>query len=150
MMTKIDLRKTHKLLYRIYMVKALVALFVGTGVLLAPQAVFGSIAYSTITSVIPVLVWGWLWVLFGASIVFGLTSTRYKLARLGMAGLVVLYMTMTVGLFASQMLPETQVQGSYMFGVGTYAGLAASTFILLLEPPINPETAIQTKRKTDK
>lgn len=149
MMTRIDLRKTHKLLYRVFMVKALVALFVGTGILIAPQAVFGSIAYSTITSVIPVTIWGALWVLFGSLIVTGLLSTRYKAARIGMAGLTVLYMTMTVGLFMSQMLPEAQVQGSYMFGVGTYAGLAASTFILLLEPPINPETAIKTNKKKE-
>lgn len=150
MMNRINLRKTHRLLYRIYMVKALSALFVGLGILIAPNAVFGSIAYSTITNIIPPVPWGALWVIFGGLIIYGLTSTRYKVARLGLAGLIVLYMTLTVGLFTSQLLPESQVSGSYLFAVGTYAGLAAATFAVLLEPPINPETAIQTKRKIEK
>lgn len=149
MMNRINLRKTHRLLYRIYMVKALSALFVGLGILIAPNAVFGSIAYSTITQYIPILLWGWLWIIFGSLIVYGLTSTRYKLARVGLAGLIILYMTLTVGLFTSQFLPGAHVAGSYLFGVGTYAGLSAATFILLLEPPINPETAIQNKRKIE-
>lgn len=149
MMNRINLRKTHRLLYRIYMVKALSALFVGLGIILAPKAVFGSIAYSTITSIIPAIPWGMLWIIFGSAIIYGLTSTRYKVARLGLAGLIVLYMTLTVGLFTSQLLPASQVSGSYLFAVGTYAGLAAATFAVLLEPPINPETAIQTKRKIE-
>jgi len=147
-MYKINLKKTHRLLYRVYMIKALSAVFVGLGILVAPAAVFGSIAYSTITAIVPPFWWGTLWLLFGTAIIFGLQSSRYRIARLGLAGLIVLYMTLTAGLFTSQLLPESS--GSYMFAVGTYAGLAITTFAILLEPPINPETAIGIKKKADK
>jgi hypothetical protein len=89
-----------------------------------------------------------LWLSCGIAIIFGLQSTRYKIARLGLAGLIVLYMTLTAGLFTSQLLPDSP--GSYMFAVGTYAGLAVTTFVILLEPPINPETAIGIKKKVAK
>lgn len=142
-MNNINLRKTHRLLFRTFVVKGLTAIALGVGIIIAPDVMLGSPAYDTINDILPPPVSGVVWLSLGIMIMFALMTNRYKTVRVGIAGMAVLFATWSVGFLSNQIMLGTP--WTYMFAVFIYASMAASTVLLLLEPPLNPETAIKTK-----
>lgn len=146
MFEKINLRVTHKLLFRSYIVKGVIALLCGVSILVAPTVTLGSSAYSVINQVLPFTISGALWSLSGFLLLFGIVSKYYWFSRIGLSLSATLYGVWCVGLL-SNMLLDNNTETNFVFAVLTYASLTVTSFILLIEPPINPETAIKNKKE---
>lgn len=146
MMNKISLNITHRLLYRTYIVKGLTSLIIGVLALLLPEHMLGSPIYQSLPNVVPPPVVDALWIITGIAIVWGTLSNHYRVSRMGLAGLVALFATSAVSMLAAQILGLTPF--IHLQAVLINASLAISSFILLLEPPVNPQTAIKNKKET--
>lgn len=144
-MSHINLRVTHRLLWRLYGYRAIVAIISGLGILLAPQAFAGSVNYQVITSVLPLQIAGLLWLVAGVMIAGALFKWPYKVARLGIAISIMLYFLWGTGILTNNIL--NQGSPTALFAVLAYYSLSLTSFFMLLEPPINPETAIKNKKK---
>lgn len=145
-MNNINLRKTHRLLYRTFVVKGITGIALGLGIIIAPDVMLGSSAYDTINDILPPPISGVVWLALGAMIIFALIKNRYKTVRVGIAGMAVLFATWSIGFLSNQIM--LGVPWAYMFAVFIYASMSISTLLLLLEPPLNPETAIKTKKES--
>lgn len=141
----INLKVTHRLLWRLYGYRAIVSIMSGLGILLAPQWFAGSVGYTVISSIIPLVVSGSLWLLAGILIAGALYVWPYKVARVGIAITIALYFLWGTGILTNQLINLEQPVS--LFAVLAYYSLALTSFFMLLEPPINPETAIRTKEK---
>lgn len=146
MMNKINLKMTHRLLYRTYIVKGLTSLTIGVLALLLPEHMLGSPIYQSLLNVVSPLVVDVLWIIAGIAIVFGTLSHHYRVSRMGMAGLVALFATSAASMLVAQILKLTPF--IHLHAVLIHSSLAISSFIILLEPPINPQTAIKNKKET--
>jgi hypothetical protein len=144
-MGHINLRVTHRLLFRLYGFRAIVSIISGLGIMFLPAAFVGSSNYSVITSVIPLTVTGVLFLLFGLMIAGALFKLPYKVARLGIGGTVLLYFLWGMGILTNNIFNQAEITS--LFAVFAYFSLATTSFFMLLEPPINPETAIRTNRE---
>ena len=143
-MSHINLRVTHRLLWRLYGYRAIVAILSGLGILLAPQAFAGSANYQVITTVVPLQIAGLLWLAAGIMIAGALFKWPYKVARLGMAISIMLYFLWGTGILTNNII--NQGSPTALFAVLAYYSLSLTSFFMLLEPPINPETAIKNKK----
>jgi len=141
----INLRKSHRLLFRLYLVKASIAAVNGLGILLLPAFFLGSTGYNVITNLLPLYLTGSLFLAFGLMVILSLFALPYKMARLGIGGLSVLYFAWAVSILTNNILLYDHPTG--LFAVGVYLSLAIASFVMLLEPPINPETAIKTNKE---
>lgn len=144
-MSHINLRVTHKLLWRLYGYRAVVSIIVGLGILFAPQFFANSSNYTTITAVVPLQIAGLLWLTAGVMIAGALFKWPYKIARLGIAISIMLYFLWGTGILTNNLI--NQPYPTSLFAVFAYYSLALTSFFMLLEPPINPETAIKNKKK---
>jgi len=142
---KINLRVTHRLLFRSYLIRGLSALFAGIFILLWPTVTLGSPAYATINQVMPYAFSSAAWTLSGVLMLYGLASGYYRIATIGMSLAATLYSAWAIGLLTNMLIGTGT--GNYAFAVLVYASLAATSIIVLLEPPINPETAIKNKKE---
>ena len=145
-MNKINLKVTHRLLYRTYIVKGLTSLTIGVLALLLPEHMLGSPIYQSLRHVVSPAVVDVLWIIAGIAIVFGTLSHHYRVSRMGMAVLVALFATSAASMLVAQILNLTPF--IHLQAVLINSSLAISSFILLLEPPINPQTAIKNKKET--
>lgn len=137
----INLRVTHKLLWKLYGCLAAASFVSGLGILLHPSAFMSNME----CTIIPHWLTGLLWLLCGGMIVGALIGLPYKVARLGLGISVVLY-----GLLGTGMLTSFLFSGGPSAPVSTiisHYALALGAFFILSEPPINPETAIRNKNK---
>lgn len=140
---RINLRLTHRLLYRTYLVKGLTATLIGAATIIAPGRMFGGPIHTLIGDYIPINVFGVLWLISGICIVGGLVAHRYMVSRMGMAFLISLFATTSVSMLMEQVFG---IVPSNMLGTAAiYMSLALSSLMILLEPPVNPQTAIKTK-----
>lgn len=144
----INLRVTHRLLWRLYGYRAIVSLISGIGILFFPELFVGSTSYTVIESTIPFTVIGILWTIAGTLIAGALFRWPYKLARIGIGTSIVLYGLWGTGLLTNYLLNDDPTTA--LFAVLAYYSLSLTSFFMLLEPPINPETAIaNTNTKTE-
>ena len=143
--TKINLRLTHRLLFRTYLVKGLAAALIGAVTVLYPGRMFGGPVHALIGSYIPVNVFGLLWLISGICVLGGLYAHRYMVSRMGMALMVSLFTTTSASMLMAQIF--SVVPTNYMATTIIYASLALSSFVILLEPPVNPQTAIRTQKE---
>lgn len=139
-----NLRVSHRLLYRQSLILGIAALINGIGLLFFPQLFFGS--YVTLKAVAIAPIWGVLWSLSALSILGGLTRLPYAFVRTGLVGLTTLFFTWAVGILTNQLF---NVVPYALLAIPVYGSLAAVCITMLLEPPINPETAIRTGRGND-
>lgn len=143
-MSHINLRVTHRLLWRLYGYRAIVSIIVGLGILFAPQTFANSANYTTIEAVLPLQFAGLLWLIAGVMIAGALIKWPYKVARLGIAITIMLYFLWGTGILTNNLLNQPEVTS--LFAVFAYYSLALTSFFMLLEPPLNPETAIKNKK----
>lgn len=141
----INLRLTHKLLWRLYGYRAIVSIISGLGILIAPNVFAGSASYQVITNTVPLQLAGILWLLAGLMIAGALWKLLYKVARLGIALSIALYFLWGTGILTNNLI--NQGSPTAIFAVLAYYSLSLTSFFMLLEPPINPETAIRNKKK---
>lgn len=141
----INLNVTHKLLYRLYLKFAVIAIVSGLGILSAPMLFAGSDSYDVINAVLPLYLSGALFTLSGIGIALSLWRMHYKIARTGISVLAVLYFMWGTGILTNNIL--NLGTPTALFAVLSYWSLSMSAFYMLLEPPINPETAIEIKNK---
>ena len=137
----INLRVTHKLLWRLYGCQTAASFVSGLSILLCPREFMVNAA----CTILPYWLTGLLWLLCGAMIAGALTRWSYKTARLGLGISVVLY-----GLMGTGMLTDLLFSDGPPAPISTIIAhyiLAFGAFFILLEPPINPETAIRNKNK---
>lgn len=143
----INLRVTHRLLWRLYGYRAVVSIMCGLGILLAPELFVSSPAYAVIENTYPYWLIGALWLVCGIMIAGALWGWPYKVARLGIGVSIVLYGLWGTGLLTNYLLNDGP--SASLFAVLAYYSLSLTSFFMLLEPPINPETAIETKTKKE-
>ena len=143
MRTRINLRLTHRLLYRTYLVKGLTATLIGAATILFPGRMFGGPIHILIGDYIPISVFGLLWLVAGVSVLSGLYANRYMVSRMGMALMVSLFATTSASMLMEQVFGI--VPSNYLATTAIYMSLALSSLMILLEPPVNPQTAIKTK-----
>lgn len=143
----INLRVTHRLLWRLYGYRAAVSLICGFGILFAPGLFVSSQSYTVIEQTYPYWLVGVLWILCGVMIAGALWGWPYKIARLGIGVSIVLYGLWGTGLLTNYLLNDTP--SASLFAVLSYYSLSVTSFLMLLEPPINPETAIEIKTKKE-
>ena len=143
--TKINLKLTHRLLFRTYLVKGLAAALIGAASVLFPDRMLGNPVHALIGHYIPISVFGLLWLVSGASVLGGLYAHKYIASRMGMALMVGLFATMSASMLMAQIF--SVVPTNYLATTIIYASLALSSFIILLEPPVNPQTAIRTQKE---
>lgn len=141
----INLKLTHRLLWRLYGYRAIVSLMSGLGILFAPDIFASAQGYQVITTTLPLTVIGVLWVVAGLLIAGALWKLPYKMARFGIAISIALYFLWGTGILTNQLINLSQPTS--LFAVLAYYSLALTSFFMLLEPPINPETAIRNKKK---
>lgn len=141
----INLRLTHRLLWRLYGYRAVVALLSGLGILLFPGLFVGSANYTVVENTLPYQVIGSLWLLCAVLIGGALWKWPYKLARIGIGISIVLYGLWGTGLLTNALINEGA--STALFAVLAYYSLSLTSFFMLLEPPINPETAIGNTKK---
>lgn len=137
----INLRVTHKLLWRLYGCQAAASFVSGLSILLCPREFMVNAA----CTILPYWLTGLLWLLCGAMIAGALVRWSYKTARLGLGISAVLY-----GLMGTGMLTDLLFSDGPPAPISTIIAhyiLAFGAFFILLEPPINPETAIRNKNK---
>lgn len=137
----INLRVTHKLLWRLYGCQVAASFVSGLSILLCPREFMVNAA----CTILPYWLTGLLWLLCGAMIAGALARWSYKTARLGLGISVVLY-----GLMGTGMLTDLLFSDGPPAPISTIIAhyiLAFGAFFILLEPPINPETAIRNKNK---
>lgn len=144
----INLKVTHRFLWRLYGYRAVVAMLSGIGILFFPDFFAGATGYSVITGTLPLEIIGILWVTCGVLILGALFHWPYKLARAGMAISIMLYSLWGTGILTNQII-NTQ-KPDLLFAVLAYYSLALTSYFMLLEPPINPETAIKNKKTKGK
>lgn len=145
-MSKINLKITHRLLYRTYIVKGLTSLIIGVFASLLPEHMLGSPIYQSSLNVVYPLVVDALWIVAGIAIVWGTLYNHYRVSRMGLAVLVALFATSAVSILAAQLLGLTPF--IHLYAVLIHTSLAISSFMLMLEPPINPQTAIKNEKET--
>lgn len=143
----INLRITHRLLWRLYGYRAIVSLISGLGILFAPKLFVGAANYTVIESTLPFWVIGSLWLLCSVMIAGALFRWPYRWARLGIGISIVLYALWGTGLLTHYLL--NNIEATALFAVLAYYSLALTSFFMLLEPPINPETAITNRNKNE-
>ena len=143
--TKINLKLTHRLLFRTYLVKGLAAALIGVASILFPDRMLGNPVHALIGHYIPISVFGLLWLVSGASVLGGLYAHKYIASRMGMALMVGLFATTFASMLMAQIF--SVVPTNYLATTIIYASLALSSFIILLEPPVNPQTAIRTQKE---
>ena len=143
--TKINLKLTHRLLFRTYLVKGVSAALIGAVTALFPGRMFGGPVHALIGNYMPVNVFGLLWLISGICVVVGLYTNRYIVSRMGMALLVSLFATTSASMFLAQAF--SIASANYMASTTVYLSLALSSFMILLEPPVNPQTAIRTQKE---
>lgn len=144
MSSHINLRLTHRLLWRLYGYRAIVAFLSGMGILLFPGLFVGSANYSVVESTLPYQVIGTLWLVCAVLISGALWKWPYKLARIGIGISIVLYALWGTGLLTQYLINEGTTTA--LFAVLAYYSLSLTSFFMLLEPPINPETAIENSK----
>lgn len=132
------------MLFRLYGFRAVISIVSGIGILFFPDAFVQSNNYSVVTDVIPLKIAGALFLAFGLMIAGALFKLPYRVARLGIAGTVLLYMLWAIGILTNNIFNQAEVTS--LFAVLAYFSLATTSFFMLLEPPINPETAIKTEK----
>lgn len=143
----VNLRVTHRLLWRLYGYRAIVALISGVGILFAPDLFIGSSKYGVIGATLPFWLIGLLWILCAVMIMGALFRWSYRVARLGISISIVLYGLWGTGLLTQYIFNDGPTAA--LFAVLAYYSLALTSFLMLLEPPINPETAIENKQKEE-
>lgn len=137
----INLRATHALLWRLHVGVATASFVSGLSILLYPRKFMVNAA----CTVLPYWMTGLLWLLCGAMVAGALVRWSYKTARLGIGLSVVLYGLMGTGMLTDLLFsngppaPLSTIIAHYI--------LAFGAFFILLEPPINPETAITNRNK---
>lgn len=141
-MKHINLRLTHRLLFRIIFVKALFSFLVGLGIFFLPQSFFASPGYISLNDLFPAPVWGLLWMAAGGISLAGILKLPYNYVRAGLASMTALYATWGTGLLANQII---NVQPYSLLAVFVYFGSASVCAFLMLEPPINPVTAVKVR-----
>jgi len=144
-MGHINLRVTHRLLWRLYAFRGVVSILAGLGILFFPAAFVNSSNYDVIATVLPLQLAGGLFLIFGLMIMSALFKLPYKIARLGIGGTILLYFLWAVGIFTNNVFNQESITS--LFAVLAYLSLATTSFFMLLEPPINPETAIKTHKE---
>lgn len=141
----INLKVTHRLLWRLYGYRSVISLLSGLGILLAPAWFASSQGYNVITELVPLVIIGILWVISGILMAGALIKWPYKLAKVGMAMSAILYFLWGTGILTNQLI--NLEQPTSLFAVLAYYSLGLTSVYVLMEPPINPETAIKTKEK---
>lgn len=137
-MKHIDLKRTHRLLYRLAWVKASFAIFLSLGVILLPQILIKE--SSLPDNLLSATAWGILWLIAGGTIAYGLIRKYYDPVRVGLVALCSLYFMFAIGAVFTA-----------VFGEGNYSMFIAVVFLtksiicalILGEPPINPSTAVK-------
>lgn len=137
----INLRATHTLLWRLYSCIAIASFAIGLDTLIFPNAYI----INTACDVVPYWIAGSLWLICGVMIIGSLIIWSYKIARLGLGISIVLYCLMGTGML-TDLLFNTSPPAPISTIIAYYI-LAISSFFILLEPPVNPETAIRNKNK---
>lgn len=140
-MKHINLRTTHRLLYRNSLSAALAGGAIGLGILFAPDFFFGS--YKVLKDTAPTFVWGILWTTASLTVLLGLFKFGYSVVRVGMGGLATLFFTWAVGILSNQIFNVTPYS---LISVPTWMLVAYLCMSTLSEPPINPSTAIKVTR----
>lgn len=119
----------------------IVPFILGVGVLLAPNIV---IKTTTVPNdVFMYQVWGGLWAAAGLMIILGITKLSYNFVRSGLAALMAVYGTFAVSALVRVIV--TEFKESSLFTAIMFMMLALISMALLREPPINPETAVESK-----
>lgn len=145
MQDHINLRITHRLLWRLYAYRAVISIICGLGIIIAPNIFVGSPSYDVFQSIFPQYTTGGLWLICGVLIAYGLQRGPYYLAKIGIGLSAALYFSWGVGILATQITnPHIPLA---LFAVLAYVSLAVTSFLMLLEPPINPMTAIKKHKE---
>lgn len=141
-MNKINLHRTHRLLYRLAWLKAGFAIFLAVGVLFAREVIINT---KTIPSnLFPAEVWGILWLMAGLTVATALIRQSFTMLRVGLVALTSIYaMFFTAALIGKL----TGIVGSYsLFVSAVFLTKALICATLLTEPPINPSTAVKSSK----
>jgi hypothetical protein len=145
-MYHINLKLTHRYLYRNILAIVIFSLFVGFGMLFSPQQFFNSPNYSGILGQLASAhTWGIMFVAAGVTILLGLYRFSYRFALVGLVIFASITTTWSIGLF---LLPLVGVSASYtgacIYGLATVLAISS-----ILESTINPTTAINRDEKGD-
>lgn len=140
-MKHINLRSTHRYLYRNALAYASAGAVIGLGILFAPDFFFGS--YKVLKDTAPTIFWGLIWTLFSGVTFIGLFKYGYNFVRVGIAGLATLFFTWAIGILTNQLF---NVVPYALISIPTYLLIAYVGMSMLSEPPINPSTAIRVSR----
>ena len=115
---------------------------IGAGILLSPYTMYAN--FKVLSDILPIPGWGGLWLATGLLILAGLLLGRYALCKIGMIAVAGLCVALAMAQFTGQFFGDTGVY-SFMSTV-IYASSAITAILVILEPPINPETAIRGDR----
>ena len=137
-MKHINLHRTHRLLYRVILVKATFSALIGLGLLFFPAQFFGSQGYAALGEVFPSLIWGVIWLGLALVTIAGLVKMPYAYVRVGLTGLAAVYMTWAIGILVNQVL---NISPYSLLAVFVYMSASLVCTFLVMEPPINPATA---------
>lgn len=137
-MKRINLRSTHKLLYRIMLIFSLGSIFIGLGILTEPYTMYAN--FRTLSDILPVYMWGVLWLTAGITVLLGIIFKYYLLCKAGLIAISSLCVTWGIAQVTGQFFGHTGVY-SFMSTL-VYCSSAITGVAILAEPPINPETAI--------
>lgn len=145
-MSVLDLRHTHRLVFRQTIFTIAFCVVIGFGMAFFPETFFNSKAYNQIIGelAIPQL-WGAAWLACATIMTLGMTALSYKLTQIGLIAFSVISIIWALGL---ALLPVTSVNPAYT-AAAIWGLIGVRTFVLALEPPINPATAIEIGKDGD-
>ena len=145
-MSTLDLRHTHRLVFRQVIATLVFSVIIGVGMTFFPNVFFSSDNYKVIIGELAVpQIWGGIWLVCSALMVVGMTKATYKFTQIGLIAFSVICIVWSFGLL---LIPVTTPTSAYT-GAAIWGLIAVRTFVLALEPPINPITAIDVSEKED-
>lgn len=120
------------------LISSLGSILIGLGILTEPYIMYAN--FRILSDILPIYVWGSLWLAAGITTLSGIVFKYYPLCRAGLIAISSLGATWGIAQVTGQFFGHTGVY-SFMSTL-IYCSGAITGVAILAEPPINPETAI--------
>lgn len=124
----------------------LAALVLGVGLMFCPEQFFGSANYEAVIGRIAnPFWWGVAYAITGTIIGAGIFKAPFRIAQAGLMLFSIITFSWGLGLLV---IPLTSPTVAYT-GATIWLLIAVRTFVLALEPPINPATAVHIDQESE-
>lgn len=138
---RIQLHRTHRTLFALYMIAGVMQLWDAYNMLLRPEY-FSGVVFTTVLSIAPLWVYGVISLFSGLLILFGLASGRWTVIRVGFF-IAFLYTAFFSFGFWVRYFTGDSVGAAES---GKWSALVVAMYFILKEPPVNLLTVNKTKK----